>query len=151
MSDVHERESERKHYSYVVTLRVRHPNIDPQDITKTLGIEPQRTWRAGEARKTPVGTALNGVWRHTYWYTQLYEAEYGDQKLAEALQGLLNRLSPFKEYFRSIRNGGGHVEFFIGWKFYHNSGEVFEPELLARLAELHISLSLDVYNVESEA
>lgn len=150
MSQVDEAESERKHYSYKVTLRVRHPDIDPQHITTALGIKPEWTWRAGEARRTRVGTPLSGVYRHTYWYAKLYEAEYGEQHLAEALQELLDRFLPFKEFFQSIRNAGGHVEFFIGWTFYHNSGEVFEPELLARLAELQIALSLDVYNVESE-
>ncbi|MBG0810839.1 DUF4279 domain-containing protein [Methylosinus sp. H3A] len=150
MSHGEDEEPERRHYSYVVTLRVRHPDIDPRHITAALGIEPEWTWRAGEARRTRVGTPLSGVYKLSYWYATLCEAEYRERGLVEALNELLDRLSPFREYFESIRSAGGHIEFFIGWTFYHNSGEVFEPELLARLANLHIALSLDVDNIESE-
>ena len=145
MSQDNDAVDERKHYCYDVTLRVRHPDIDPRDITAALGIEPKWTWRAGEARMTPVGTSLSGVYPHTYWYATLRKAEYREQDLIAALGELLDRLLPFKQFFQSIRRTGGNIEFFIGWSFYHNSGEVFEPELLARLADLQIALSFDVY------
>ena len=37
-------------YEFTVSLRIRHPSIAPSRITETLGIEPQHTWKAGEAR-----------------------------------------------------------------------------------------------------
>jgi hypothetical protein len=37
-------------YEFTVSLRIRHPSIEPSRITETLGIEPQHTWKAGEAR-----------------------------------------------------------------------------------------------------
>ena len=34
-----------------VVLRLRHPDVDPRDITHRLGITPQYSWRAGEPRR----------------------------------------------------------------------------------------------------
>jgi Domain of unknown function (DUF4279) len=57
----------RAHYHFRISLRVRHPSIAPEKITEALGIEPKRSWKAGEPRQTPKGTALTGSNRDTYW------------------------------------------------------------------------------------
>ena len=55
------------------------------------------------------------------------------------------------EQFCEIRAGGGSVEFFVGWFLKGgNSGDAFEPELLARLGALDIRLSLDIYPLPEE-
>jgi hypothetical protein len=36
---------------YSVVLRLRHPDVDPNEITQRLGIAPQYSWRAGEPRR----------------------------------------------------------------------------------------------------
>ncbi|HEX5048226.1 MAG TPA: hypothetical protein VFX89_13990 [Gammaproteobacteria bacterium] len=38
-----------------VVLRLRHPNVDPREITHRLGITPQYAWRAGEPRRVDAG------------------------------------------------------------------------------------------------
>jgi len=38
-------------YEFTISLRIRHPSVDPRTITETLGIEPQYTWKAGEPRR----------------------------------------------------------------------------------------------------
>jgi hypothetical protein len=93
---------------------------------------------------------LGGVYPQTYWTSRLRKAEHSEQDLADALRELIHRLSPFRDFFESIRTTGGNIEFFIGWFFYHNSGAVIEPELLARLAGLGIALSLDVYDAADQ-
>jgi hypothetical protein len=40
---------------------------------------------------------------------------------------------------------GGRVEVFVGWFFLGNRGDVFDDNVLARMADLKIDLSLDVY------
>src|SRR6201989_3682597 len=54
-------------YEFTISLRLRHPAIDPSRITQTLGIEPQHTWKAGDPRRDPAGGALEGVYRESYW------------------------------------------------------------------------------------
>ena len=47
-------------YEFTISLRIRHPSVEPHTITETLGIEPQHTWKAGDARRSPAGEALAG-------------------------------------------------------------------------------------------
>jgi hypothetical protein len=47
-------------YEFTISLRIRHPSIEPLTITKMLGIEPQHTWKAGDARRSPVGGGTRG-------------------------------------------------------------------------------------------
>src|SRR3569833_2225536 len=47
-------------FSYAMSLRVRHPNVDPAVLTKALHLEPLHCWRAGEPRRSASGDALGG-------------------------------------------------------------------------------------------
>ncbi len=46
--------------SFKVTLFIEHPNIDPVEITHSIGLLPKRTTRAGAPRTTPKGEPLTG-------------------------------------------------------------------------------------------
>ena len=50
-----------------ITLRLRHPSIDPDIISRELGLTPQHAWRAGEPRQAEAGETATGVYRETYW------------------------------------------------------------------------------------
>jgi hypothetical protein len=58
-------------YEFTISLRIRHPDIDPSLISEQLGVEPQHTWRAGEARRDATGDELRGVYRESYWMGRL--------------------------------------------------------------------------------
>lgn len=49
-----------QNFSFVVALRIWHPNIDPAVITGKLGISPEWTHKAGSQRTTPKGRPLAG-------------------------------------------------------------------------------------------
>ena len=132
-------------YQYKISLRVRHPSMDPAEITATLGLTPSRSWRAHEPRTRPRGQPLEGIWPETYWTARVLEGEWPGKKLPNAIGELLDRLVLSKSFFEKVRSEGGSIEFFIGWFFDGNSGDVFDCGLLARIADLKINLSLDVY------
>ncbi len=104
-------------------------------------------------RTTPAGRALEGLWGHSYWTSStIAEGEWrsddsgvAGQEVTSALERLLDDLLPHREFLHRLRAEGGRAEFFIGWFFDGNSGDVFDCELLARLADLKIDLSLDMY------
>ena len=52
---------------FSVTFRIRHPSIDPAELSRQLGIEPQHAWRAGEPRRLESGEVGSGVYRETFW------------------------------------------------------------------------------------
>jgi hypothetical protein len=51
-------------------MRVRHPGIDPAQITHRLGFEPQHAWACGDARISGEGVR-EGVRRESYWSAKL--------------------------------------------------------------------------------
>jgi hypothetical protein len=56
---------------FQLSLRVRHPSIDPAEISRELGLEADHSFRAGEPRR-PAST-LGGAAVHTqsYWLARL--------------------------------------------------------------------------------
>ena len=40
---------------FQLSLRIRHPSMDPADISKELGIEPEHAFRAGQPRHSKSG------------------------------------------------------------------------------------------------
>ena len=132
-------------YHYKISLRVRHPSLDPAEITSALHLNPFRTWRAGEPRATPRGTPLEGTNRGTYWAVDIAEGEFPSKELEAVIGEALDRLVPYRGFFQRIRLEGGDAEFFVGWFFDEQSGAAFDCDLMARMADLKIDLALDVY------
>jgi len=132
-------------YQYDISLRVRHPSLDPAEFTSALGLNPFRCWRAGEAQTTPKGKPLEGRYSNSCWTAKLVKGQWPDKSLPVVINELLDQLAPHQGFFQRIRTEGGTVEFFIGWFLEGNSGDVFDCDLLARMAALKIDLSLDVY------
>ncbi len=135
-------------YDYAISLRVFHPNIEPTAITLQMGLEPKRAWKAGDSRQTPKGTALEGVYRETYWVTQLAPKGGDSSKdlpLEERLGELVGRLESSREFFARIRVEGGRVEIFIGMFGAQNFGFELSPLLLGSVESLGLALLFDIY------
>lgn len=114
-------------FSYVVSLRIRHPGIDAATIDQTLKLPSHL-----------VAPARSFYWRHRYDTPQDSECAIFIGRAAAALQ-------EHAQFFQCIRAAGGSVEFFVGWGSERNFGDVFPHETLALLAHLQIDLSFDVY------
>lgn len=128
---------------YRISLRIRHPRLPAAALRAALPLAPGRTWDAGALRTDPSGRPLGGTNADTYATFALSE---GTGWLAEALADAAERMAPHRDLFAAWRAEGGSVEFFVGWfPEGGNSEDRFEPELLARLGELGLRLSLDIY------
>jgi hypothetical protein len=135
-------------YTYSITLRVFHPNIDPSEITNVLALEPKRAWKAGDSRQTPNGTPLEGFYRESYWYSDLIpHGEHSSEGnlLEDYLDELAKQLAPSRAFFARVCSEGGRVEFFIGMYGARNYGFELPPSLLSAVADIGLSLTFDVY------
>jgi len=66
----------RKHPSaratpFQLSLHVRHPSVDPEEISRELGLEATESFRAGEPRHSRSGVAAAAVHAETYWVAVL--------------------------------------------------------------------------------
>ena len=52
---------------YQLSLHVRHPSVDPEEISRELGLPATESFRAGEPRQSRSGIAATAVHGETYW------------------------------------------------------------------------------------
>src|ERR1700683_938406 len=56
---------------YQLSLHVRHPSVDPEEISRELGLEATESFRAGAPRQSRSGIAATAVHGETYWVAVL--------------------------------------------------------------------------------
>ncbi|HTZ79045.1 MAG TPA: hypothetical protein VMC10_14105 [Stellaceae bacterium] len=93
---------------------------------------------------TPKGNVLEGVYDSSFCTIRLDPSDPGAD-LAGHIATILIRLQPHRETLRTFVDDGGELSFFIGWFVDGNVGATLGVELLKALADLRISLELDVY------
>jgi Domain of unknown function (DUF4279) len=103
-------------HEFTVSLGVRHPDIDPAQITRALGLQPRHAWRKGETRLDSTGTALAGTHRESYWVCELtpHPELSGERTGVESeLFRVLDTLRRTIGFMQDLRHGGGAAELFI--------------------------------------
>ena len=136
-------------YSHELDLRIWHKDLDPDLVSRTLGLEPMIFWRAGEPRRTPKGTSLKGIRSQGYWAGNPFS--YGwrasaDAQIEDSLEELVEFLEPHREFLRGIAEGG-QVRLWVSSQGARNYALELSPNLLARIAGLGATLVHDVYSV----
>ena len=56
---------------FQLSLRIRHPSIDPGTISRELRVEPEYCFKAGEPRESGSGNAATAVHAESYWLGSL--------------------------------------------------------------------------------
>jgi hypothetical protein len=131
---------------YKISLRITHPNMDPEDISGQLGLSPFRKWKAGSQRTTPTGKQLPGTYKETYCVFDLDEKSDGE--LESTLCTLTKQFRSLKHFFKKVRSTGGSIEYFIGLFVEKNTGIELDGNLMAQLVNLGIDLSFDIYELQ---
>jgi hypothetical protein len=135
-------------YSYSIALRIWHPNITPDLITRALGISPNRSCEAGKPRSTPKGTLLEGTYRESYWNADPFgRGEYSstDDLVEDALVEVLHVLEPKRDFLLNLRSNGARVLVQVSSFSGRNYALELAPELMSRYAAVGVGLAHDVY------
>jgi len=135
-------------YEFTITLRIRHPDIDPARITAVLGINPQATWKKGDSRISPEGDRLQGERGESYWTGRLMptpelSSEFSSVE-AELLK-ILAQLRKSNEFLLELRSAGAtselHVSLFSRQEFRLD----LSPSTLELLGRLGLAIALEVH------
>jgi Domain of unknown function (DUF4279) len=135
-------------YQFRVSLRLRHPTKDLSFASVQLGLTPRRQWTHGVPRTTPAGAPLEGVYTESYWVARLLGEDLHDStdgSLDEALEAILEFLSPHRSLLERFRQDGGTLYLFVGIFGPKNFGLEFSPALLGKLGHSGLEIGLDVY------
>jgi hypothetical protein len=118
--------------------------MDPDDISRALGVKPKVKWKAGDRRSTPTGQLLEGTNEHTYWCSEAIRGT--GWELSERLTSQVVALYTHEDFLRRFSATGGTVEYSVGcFGDRENIGITLEADLLKRLGNLDVELSLDIY------
>ena len=141
-----EAESSSNDRRYDVELLIAHPTIDPSQITIALGLEAKHSRRVGNSRMTPKGKLLQGNYPDTRWrHSTRYTTQ--DQQFADKVELLVKRLEPHKTFLRNLSAEGGSATIVIQFLGDGYFGDEIPVSTLARIADLGLSLSIEVFAV----
>lgn len=135
-------------YEFTISLRMRHPHIDPLIITETLGIQPQHTWQAGTPRLGPAGESLDGFYRESYWMAPLMEqpqlssAQVSVEGVLVETLALLRRSQSFLE---RLNDEGGVAELYVSLFARADFRLELPTTTLALLGRLGLAVALDIH------
>jgi Domain of unknown function (DUF4279) len=135
-------------YEFTISLRIRHPSIEPLTITKTLGIEPQHTWKSGDARRSPAGETLEGNYRESYWMARLMpepELSSGRSSVESVLLHTLAQLRRSHAFLEQLGTDGGVAELHVSLFARENFRLDLSAETLAMLGRLGLAVALEIH------
>ncbi len=147
---------------FQISLHLRHPSLDPREISRELECEAQESFGAGEPRRSRSGIAATAVHCESYWAATLDERFWAAGPLAmglrprdartearqarimnvnTALELLTTRLVwRHAQFLRRIQAEGGTLTLNVS-VFEPGQGPIrLPPALCARLADLGVTL-----------
>ncbi len=136
-------------YEFTVSLRIRHPDIEPAQITQALGIEPQHTWKAGDTRRGPTGESLEGTYRESYWMARLMDEPQLSSELVSVegvLLQTLTQLGRSQDFLSRLSEGGGVAELYISMFARKHFRLELSSQSLALLGRLGLGIAIEVHS-----
>jgi hypothetical protein len=137
-------------HTYSVQLRISGKTLDPSEITRGLGLEPNQVRVAGQRRNN------SKVWEESLWSYDGAADPIAPAKewtsLEDGLLYVLDRLLPKKDLIRAYT-----ASFDVVWWCGHfqssfDGGPTLSSQLLQRLADFGVPIFIDNYfrNDDSE-
>jgi hypothetical protein len=146
-------------HDFSIALRIRHPSIDPAEITRRLGIDPQHAWRAGEPRQVDGDDAGSALHRETYWVGLLPSPPLGPSPWSPRVEESLRRAANLPQgslyftllqmkrsagFWREFADQGGTVECLLQVHKADRFQLDLSQALLLALVDLRITLSIEI-------
>jgi len=131
---------------FSLSLLITHPKMDPEIISKELGLVPKSFWKVGEQRKTPKGDILDGRYKESKWsHWSDYKSKDSDYTISKTLDEYIDYLRPHKLLFRKIVREGGDSQIILRFPGDKNNGDTINYNTLKILCELNINFGVEVF------
>ena len=135
-------------YEFTVSLRIRHPTIDPETISATLGVQPQHTWRAGEPRCDSTGAELGGAHHDSYWMGRLMDEPQLSSDSVSVERVILKTLSQLRRaqsFLEQLNAEGGVAELLVSLYARDDFRLELPSDSLILLGRMRLAVALDVH------
>jgi hypothetical protein len=161
--------------SFELAMRIRHPNLDPADISRELRLEPDHSFKAGDPRTSSSGIAAAAVHAESYWLCRLdpamlpspmgslddppaarrTRARMAEERFramtAESIGLTLSLCATFflrahKDFLRRVQSEGGEVSVIVEISAPNVPGFKLLPQTSRALSDLGITLEVEFGN-----
>jgi hypothetical protein len=152
---------------FQLSLRIRHPSMDPADISKELRIDPEHSFRAGQPRHSKSGLVPAAVHSESYWLAPFNPASWlGNPPFAEPLKFAITQehiavaiarnltgalglcairlTKTHAELLRTIRDGGGEISLLVTLSPAATNTFSLQPEVSRMFGENGITLEFEM-------
>jgi hypothetical protein len=152
---------------FELSLRIRHPSVDPAELSRALALDAQHSFRAGEPRRSRGDATSASVYGESYWLGTLDPTSWpadarfsghadldfaakelrksATRSLGWALSFSARRFLRAKALFERIRSEGGQVSVLVALSPALESFSL-PPEVSRIFSELGITLEFDLTN-----
>ncbi|MHB8859931.1 MAG: DUF4279 domain-containing protein [Thermoleophilia bacterium] len=125
------------------TLRVFHENLDPDEISKILGISYTRAYRKGDPHSKANPETVK---RHYGAWLLDSKHHVNSRDSRRHIDWLLDQLEERSEAIHYLFSEGCKIDFFCFWESAHgHGGPTISPNQSTRLGKMNIDLMFDVY------
>jgi hypothetical protein len=151
---------------FQLSLRIRHPSMDPADLSRELKIEAEHSFRAGEPRQPRSGIAPASVHAESYWlgalplgkwpadmsFTGYPRLQLAQERLATESFGWALSLSAIRFFqlhaalLRRIRSEGGQISLLVALSTGEVSSFSLVPEVSRVFGEFGITVEFELTN-----
>jgi hypothetical protein len=161
-------------HPFELSLRIRHPSMDPAEMSHELRLQAEHSFKAGEPRESVSGIAATSVHAESYWLGTLNPAAWptaltafdmsfpGQPRLQVAkdrLQMLVSDslgmtltlctsffLRTHADFVRRVQTEGGEVSLIVELSPKAMQGFTLTPQIGRALSELGVSVEFEFAN-----
>jgi hypothetical protein len=152
--------------AFELSLRIRHPSMDPADISRALKIQAEHSFRTGEPRRSSSGVATASVYAESYWLGLLpppsppvdisfpgnRRSQLAQEHLVASTQTLswalslsaVRFLSPHADLLRRIRSEGGQVSLLVSISDDESCSFIVPPETSQFFGNLGVTIEVEL-------
>jgi hypothetical protein len=137
--------------AFHLSLRIRHPSIDPDDISRELQTEAEYCFKAGEPRGGGGALAAPSVHAESYWLAALdpvswpaagYTISEGGLDLA-LVRCTTHFLRRYAKFIHQLQADGGEVSFLVELSTNQLRGFTLTPACAGALHELGVTVDFE--------
>ena len=160
--------------AFELAMRIRHPSLDPADITRELQLEPEHSFKAGDPRRSSSGIAATSVHAESYWLSHLDLSRlpspglFDDRPGAKRSRGRIPEevfraisadslgitltscvmlvLGPHREFLRRVKDEGGEVSLLVEVSAKSVPSFKLTPQVSRGLSDLGITVEFELVN-----
>jgi hypothetical protein len=136
-------------YPFQLSLRIRHPSIDPDSISRELQLDPEHSFRAGDPRDSSRGVAVATVHAESYWLATIDPSTLPHAFSVNELDHILTLWTAslarrHAEFFRRLQSEGGEVRLIVALSARKARGFTLTPNASKALSELRIPVDFEL-------